>query len=279
MFWKGVVLRVRALLFRRRMDEELKEELQSHIHMQAWKNRRSEPDPVEATRLARLQFGSLVCATEECREQRGISSIEIFAKDVHFAFRMLRKSPGFTTIALLTLALGIGANTAIFSVVNAVLLRPLPYADPSQLVLVSEAQPQAGISGLGMTYPTFTELQDVNHVFSAIAGLGGHALVLTGYGEPSEVSTVVVTSEFFSVLAAEPLLGRVFIPEDGFRGGSPQRKFMAQPIWGRRRHGGPFDHSRYASLHRDRRDAREFSYALPQSGKPGLDTASSGPAI
>ena len=144
--------------------------------------------------------------------------MEIFAKDVHFAFRMLRKSPAFTAVALLTLALGIGANTAIFSVVNAVLLRPLPYADPSQLVLVSEAQPQAGISGLGMSYPTFTELRDGNHVFSAVAGLGGHALVLTGYGEPSEVSTVVVTSEFFSVLAAEPLLGRVFVPEDGGRG-------------------------------------------------------------
>ena len=218
MFWKGVVLQVRALLFRRRMDEELKEELQSHIQMQAWKNRRSEPDPAEAMRRARLQFGSLVCATEECREQRGISSIEVFVKDVHFAFRMLRKSPGFTAVALLTLALGIGANTAIFSVVNAVLLRPLPYPDPSQLVLVSEANPQAGIAGLGMSYPTFTELRDGNHVFSAVAGLGGHALVLTGYGDPSEVSTVVVTPEFFSVLAAEPLLGRVFVPEDGRRG-------------------------------------------------------------
>jgi len=200
------------------MDEELEEELQSHIQLQAWKNRHSELDPAEAMRLARLQFGSFVCATEECRDQRGISSIEIFAKDVHFAFRMLRKSPGFTAIALLTLALGIGANTAIFSIVHAVLLRPLPYADPRQLVLVSEARPQAGISGLGMSYAPFTELQEGSHAFSAIAGLGAHALVLTGYGEPSEVSTVVVTSEFFSVLAAEPLLGRVFIPEDGRRG-------------------------------------------------------------
>ena len=218
MFWRGVVLRLRALLFRRRMDEELEEELQSHIHMQAWKNRSSELDPAEAMRLARLQFGSVVCATEQCREQRGISSVEILAKDVHFALRMLRKSPGFTTVALLTLALGIGANTAIFSVVNAVLLRPLPYADASRLVLVSEARPQAGISGLGMSYPPFTELRDVNHAFSAVAGLGGHALVLTGYGEPSEVSTVVVTPEFFSVFAAEPLLGRVFVPDDGRRG-------------------------------------------------------------
>src|SRR6516164_4832263 len=221
MLWKDLGLRLRALLFRRRMDEELQEELQFHIQMQARKNRRVEVDPTEARRLARLQFGSCVCATEECREQRGISSIEIFAKDVRFAFRMLRKSPGFTAVALLTLALGIGANTAIFSVVNAVLLRPLPYANPGQLVFVPEAQPEAGISGLGMSYPTFVELRDGNRVFSAIASLGGHALVLTGYGEPSEVSTVVVTSEFFTVLAAQPLLGRVFISEDSQRGAAP----------------------------------------------------------
>ena len=221
MLWKDLGLRLRALLFRRRMDEELQEELQFHIQMQARKNRRVEVDPTEAMRLARLQFGSCVCATEECREQRGISSIEIFAKDVRFAFRMLRKSPGFTAVALLTLALGIGANTAIFSVVNAVLLRPLPYANPGQLVFVPEAKPEAGVSGLGMSYPTFVELRDGNRVFSAIAGLGGHALVLTGYGEPSEVSTVVVTSEFFTVLAAQPLLGRVFISEDGQRAAAP----------------------------------------------------------
>src|SRR5215467_468666 len=230
MLWKDLGLRLRALLFRRRMDEELQEELQFHIQMQARKNRRVEVDPTEAMRLARLQFGSCVCATEECREQRGISSIEIFAKDVRFAFRMLRKSPGFTAVALVTLALGIGANTAIFSVVNAVLLRPLPYANPGQLVFVPEAKPEAGVSGLGMSYPTFVELRDGNRVFSAIAGLGGHALVLTGYGEPSEVSTVAVTSDFFSVLAAEPLLGRVFIPGDGERGAA-SAAVLSENLW------------------------------------------------
>src|SRR5215467_1176242 len=230
MLWKDLGLRLRALLFRRRMDEELQEELQFHIQMQARKNRRVEVDPTEAMRLARLQFGSCVCATEECREQRGISSIEIFAKDVRFAFRMLRKSPGFTAVVVLTLALGIGANTAIFSIVNAVLLRPLPYANPGQLVIVSEAKLEAGISRAGMSYRTFAELRDTNRVFSAIAGLGGHALVLTGYGEPSEVSTVAVTSDFFSVLAAEPLLGRVFIPGDSERGAAAAA-VLSENLW------------------------------------------------
>jgi predicted permease len=230
MLWTDCVLRLRALFFRRRMDAELEEELQFHIEMQARKNCGHDVAPPEARRRARLQFGSVALAAEECREQRGISSIEILAKDVHYGLRVLRKSPGFTATAVLTLALGIGANTYIFSLVNAVLLRPLPYANPGQLVFVSEAKPVAGISGLGMSYPTFTELRDDNRAFSAIAGLGAHALVLTGYGEPSEVSTVPVTSEFFSVLAAEPLLGRLFTPDDGQRGAAPV-VVLSEHLW------------------------------------------------
>src|SRR5215469_1452076 len=221
---------LRNLFHKQREERELDAEVRAHELLLADEKIRTGIDPQEARRQARLELGGLEQVKEQVREMRSGHVLEIFIQDVRFGLRMLRKSPGFTAVAALTLALGIGANTSIFSVVSAVLLRPLPYANPGQLIFVSEAKPEAGISGLGMSYPTFTELRDDNRLFSAIAGLGGHALVLTGHGEPSEVSTVVVTSEFFSVLAAEPLLGRVFVAEDGQRGAAPV-VVLSENLW------------------------------------------------
>ena len=221
---------LRNLFHKQREERELDAEVRAHELLMADEKIRAGIDPQEARRQARLELGGLEQVKEQVREMRSGHGLEIFIQDVRFGLRMLRKSPGFTAVAVVTLALGIGANTSIFSVVSAVLLRPLPYANPGQLIFVSEAKPEAGISGLGMSYPTFTELRDDNRVFSAIAGLGGHALVLTGHGEPSEVSTVVVTSEFFSVLAAEPLLGRVFVAEDGQRGAAPV-VVLSENLW------------------------------------------------
>ena len=139
-------------------------------------------------------------------------------QDLRYGLRMLRKSPGFTVVAILTLALGIGANTAIFSVVDAVLLRPLPYPDPGRLALLPEANPKQGITDAGMSYPSLIELRDNSHVFSAIAGLASHSLTFTGRGEPSEARTIAVTQNFFSVFTTKPLLGRTLLPSDGERG-------------------------------------------------------------
>src|SRR5947207_283483 len=137
--WKDLVLRLRALFFRRQMDEELQEELQFHIEMQAQKNHRDDLDRAESERQARLKFGSVVRATEDCRDERGISSVEVLAKDVRFGWRMLRKSPGFTAVAVVTLALAIGANAVVFAAVNAFILRPLKVSRPESLYSIHRA--------------------------------------------------------------------------------------------------------------------------------------------
>src|SRR5438128_5114512 len=135
--WKDIVLRLRALFFRRRLDEELREELDFHIEMQARKNRRHDLEAAEAERQARLKFGSVVRASEECRDERGISSIEILAKDVRFGLRMLRKSPSFTAIAVVTLALAIGANAVVFGLMNGLILRPLNLTEAESLYSIA----------------------------------------------------------------------------------------------------------------------------------------------
>lgn len=204
MSWKDFGLRLRALLFRRRMDEELQEELLFHIEMQARKNRRHEPDPAAAKRQARLQFGSVVRATEECREVRGISSIEILVNDLRFALRMLRKSPSFTAIALLTLALGIGANTTIFSIVNAVLLRPLPYPNPDRLVALYNYTASDG--NATFSYLDFLEWQQQNRSFAFLAAYRPSDFTLIGTAQTEHIQGSLISAEFFDTLGVKPLL-------------------------------------------------------------------------
>ena len=228
--FRNIASGLRSLFRKEQVGQELDEELNGFLEMAVEEKMNQGMSRKEAVRAVRLERGGLEATKEAVRAAGWESFVETSWQDMRFAFRTLRKSSGFTAIVVLTLALGIGANTAIFSVVNAVLLRSLPYANPAQLVFVSEAKPDAGVTGLGMSYPSFTELRDDNRVFSTIAGLGGHSLVLTGSGEPSELSTVVVTSDFFSVLAAEPQLGRVFTPDDGQRGAAPVA-LLSENLW------------------------------------------------
>jgi putative ABC transport system permease protein len=155
---------------------------------------------------------------------------EDLVQDVRYGARMLRRTPGFAAVAVLTLALGIGANTAIFSVVYAVLLKPLPFAKSGELFNVFEAQPAEGIPTTGWSFANFEELRDRNHVFSELAGSQQHQLTLTGLGEPSVVNTSVVTPELFSLFGEPPLAGRVFEPGDGKPGGAPV-VLLSEGIW------------------------------------------------
>jgi predicted permease len=222
--------RILGLFSGRRPAQEFEHELESHLAMLIEENTRRGMSPAEAERAARIRLGGLTQLKETNRELRGLPLVETFLQDARYALRMLRKNPGFTAVAVLTLALGIGANTAIFSVVYAVLLKPLPYANPNQLVSAFQANPSEGIPETGASYPNFVEWRAQNHVFSELATIDFHQLTLTGRGEPSEVNTCIVTPEHFALLDVKPLEGRVFYPEDGKRG-APPVVIVSENLW------------------------------------------------
>jgi len=222
--------RTHALLSPRQVDQDFEHELETHLDLLTNENIRRGMAPEEARRNARIRLGGNTQLRETNRELRGLPLIETFLQDARFALRMLRKNPGFTAVAVLTLALGIGANTAIFSVVYAVLLKPLPYAQPDQLFNVFQAQPQEGVAVDGWSYQNFAVLRDQNHVFSELAGNQHHQLALTGRGEPTVVNTSVVTPELFSVFGEKPLAGRVFHSDDG-KPGAPPVVILSENLW------------------------------------------------
>jgi len=222
--------RTRASLSPRQLDQEFEHELDAHLDMLADENVRRGMSPEEARRAARIRLGGQTQLKEINRELHGLPALETFFQDTRYAFRMLRKNPGFTAVAVLTLALGIGANTAIFSVVYAMLLKPLPYSRPDQLLTVFEAQPQAGVKATGWSYANFAELREQNRIFSDMAGSQQHQLTLTGRGEPSVVNTSVVTPELFSVFGQRPILGRPFYPDDG-KPGAPAVVVLSENLW------------------------------------------------
>jgi len=219
-----------AMLGRSQMESEMDAELRFHMEAYADDLVREGVPRQEAMRRARLEFGGLDRAKEECREARGVTFVERLLQDVRYGLRTLAKAPGFTAVAILTLALGIGANTAIFSVVYAVLLKPLPFANPEQLVSVFEANPQEGVPVTAFSYMNLEEMREQNHVFSEMAGNQSHDLTLTGQGDPSTVHTAVVTPELFSLLETQPLAGRTFFPEDGKKGAAPV-VIVSENLW------------------------------------------------
>src|ERR1700747_2046969 len=169
---------------RKKWEQDANDELRCHIEQQTSANIAAGMAPDEARRQAGLQFGAVEGGKEDCREQRRGFWLETLIADARYALRVMRKNPGFAAIAILTLALGIGANTAIFSVVYAVLLKPLPYPAPNQLVAVFEAKPQEGVDFNGVSYPDFQDWRAQNGVFTELAGNKEHDLTVTGRGEP-----------------------------------------------------------------------------------------------
>jgi predicted permease len=227
---RALASRTRAWVSPRQVDQEFEHELNIHLAMLTEENLRRGMAPEEAKRAARVRLGGQTQLAETNRELRGLPMLETFLQDTRFAFRMLRKNPGFTAVAVLTLALGIGANTAIFSVVYAVLLKPLPFTNPDQLFTAFQANTQQGVAETGCSYLNFEEWRAQNHVFSELAGVVAHQLTLTGRGEPSVVNTSVVTPELFALLDVKPLVGRIFFPQDGKQGAAPV-VLVSEDLW------------------------------------------------
>jgi hypothetical protein len=207
------------LIRRNRAERELDEELQFHLRNQIEQNVERRMNPEEARYAARRLFGGVEQVKQRCRDLRGVNLIESALQDIQFGFRQLWRNPGFTAVAIITLALGIGANTAIFSVVNAVLLQPLPYPNPGRLVYISEFWPREQPAHRVAT-PDFANWLEHNRVFEALAAYGGDRMAdLAGSGEPEPIQAVNVSGDFFTVLGVQPFLGRAFLPQEERPGG------------------------------------------------------------
>jgi putative ABC transport system permease protein len=223
--------RLRRMIFKRRLELDLEEETRSHLEMQIEENVRQGMTQEEARQAASRKFGGVVQVNETYWDRLTLPAVETAFQDLRYGLRMLRRNPGFTLVATLTLALGIGANTAIFSVVNAVLLQSLPYRDPDQLVMVSYYRGNYGGEGTG--FAEFLTWRDQAQVFEQIAAYTIGTADLIWSGEPSRLNAGYVTSGLFSTLGVGPALGRTFTPEEDKPGGSSV-VILGHNLWQRR---------------------------------------------
>ena len=233
--------RVRAFFRKRPLDSDLDEELASHIAMATDDNIRSGMTPGEARSQAMLKFGGTEPAKELHREARGLPWLDTVVQDLRYAFRTLKKDAAFTTFAVLIVAFGIGASSTVFSVVNALLLRPLPFADSERLAWVANRD-VAGLSGQTTQVGHFLDLKAQTQSFADMAayfafyGIGDAKM--TGSGEPERLTAVPVSGNFFPLLGVQPILGRNFTAEEcKWRG--PRTVMLSYGLWQRRFNADP----------------------------------------
>jgi putative ABC transport system permease protein len=204
----------RALFSRRRQETELDDELRLHLEMETEANQRRGMAPDEARRAALLRFGGVEQAKEGCRESWRGRFLEVLAEDVRYGLRGLRRSPGFAAAVVLTLGLGIGANTAVFSLINGVLLKPLPYARGEQVVVLRQPEARTASQDLGFSPLEVRDYREMSRAFDGLVEHHSMDFTLLGSGDPRRVRTGVVSANFFDVLEVKPELGRLFRAAD-----------------------------------------------------------------
>ena len=203
-----------------RLNREIDEEFEGHIEEAIAAGR----DPEEARRA----FGQALRAREASHAVRVSGRLEELAQDTRFGARLLIKNPGFTAVVVLTLALGIGVNTAIFSVVNGVLLNPLPFPHPEQLVALDESKPNFATGSI--SYPNFLDWRKDSHAFAAMGLARGYGFSMTGRGDAMQLNAEFLSDGYFAVLGVRPILGREFTPGDETLGASPVA-MISEGLW------------------------------------------------
>jgi predicted permease len=212
-FLRRFLARFANFAIRRKTDQRLREEMEDHLAQQTAENLRAGMTSAEARRQAVLKFGPVGAIREGYHSERGLPFIENLLQDVRFALRMFAKSPGFSAIAILTMALGIGATTAIFSLVNAELLHPLPYPHPEELVRIEDDLPGAGATDAGISIPEWKDLQRSGIFQYVVLQIFGSAN-LTGVSQPSRMQYEGVSPAYFAMMGVKPQLGHTFDPQD-----------------------------------------------------------------
>jgi len=218
--WSEIRHRLDALLRGDRSDRETSEEIRFHLEMEARMLEEGGHSRSEAERLARVAFGRSAQVQEEVREARGIGWLSDLRRDVSHGLRQLIRAPGFSLVAVLTLALGIGASTAVFSVLDGVLLRPAPMPDAGRLVMLWETDRRSGTSREPGAWPDYLDFQRETKTLGSVAALRGTVVNLTGLEEPVRLAGVAVTSGYFEMLGVAPILGRTFGSDEAVVGGA-----------------------------------------------------------
>jgi predicted permease len=201
-----------------KLDRDLDDELRSHMEMRAEENMAEGMRPDEARMDAARRFGNPALLKETARSQDTLNWLETVWQDLRYSLRVMRKNPGFSLVAVLTLALGIGANTAIFSIVNTVLLRSLPYRDPDRLVKIVNSNPGLGLRDIGMSVIEMDDLSQRSGVFDDLSVVWPVSVNLTGAEHPERLEMVGVSPSYFSMLGTTPQIGRLFGPQDEAQG-------------------------------------------------------------
>jgi putative ABC transport system permease protein len=228
----------RSLLHRSRVEDDLDEELRGYLEALVAKKIDAGLDPASARRDALREIGGIDRVKDAVRDERSGQIVESTLRDVRFAWRGLRRSPGFTAVAVMTLALGIGANTAIFSVVRAMLIAPLPFRDSSQLVFVWADLTASGYPRAPLAGPEVKDLVDRSTLFSGFGAIWATTAALTGADNPEQLRIGWVTTNFFSVLGADAALGRTFVAGDEQQAEAPPRAILLSWATWQRRFGG-----------------------------------------